>query len=294
MNEPLIAVRELTKRFGRITVLKDISFSVREGESVALWGSNGAGKTTLLRCLLGVLPFDGEATIRGLHIPEESKEARRSIGFVPQEVAFYDTLNVWETLRFFARLRHRPEEDVEALLEHIDLKEHAYKKVRALSGGMRQRLALGIALLGDPPMLFLDEPTLNLDIQSRDTFIQWLLELREAGKTLLFSSHRLEEIHLLADRVLVLDQGHLVAEETPESLTLRLEEPRFRRRMLYLYVPEQEVEKACTLLQEQGFVVSLNGHGLRVEVTPSTRMQPLKTLITSGIQVLDFELLGGS
>ncbi len=294
MNAPLITVERLTKRFGRITVLKDIAFSVQAGESVALWGSNGAGKTTLLRCMLGILPFDGEVAIQGLRIPEESKEARRLIGFVPQEVAFYDTLNVWETLQFFARLRRQPQDQLASLLEQIDLQEHAHKKVGALSGGMRQRLALGIALLGNPPILFLDEPTLNLDIRSRDTFIHWLLELREQGKTLVFSSHRLEEIHLLADRVLVLDQGRLVAEETPEMLTLRLEGPLSRKRFMYLCVPEQESEKACTLLRQEGFTVNPNGHGLRIEIAEEDTIAPLKTLITSGITILDFELLRGS
>ena len=207
----MVHVRDLTKRFGSLVAVDRLSFEVMSGEAVALWGPNGAGKTTALRCLLGLLPFQGTIRVGGYDVAIQGREARQLIGFVPQELNFHDDLTVRETLHFYARLKKAPLERIDEALERINLTKHAHKPVKELSGGMKQRLALAVALLANPPLLVLDEPTANLDARARQELLALLGELKAAGKTLVFSSHRLSEVAKLADRVLVLEDGRLIA-----------------------------------------------------------------------------------
>jgi len=190
-------------------ILRDLSFTVEAGESVALWGSNGAGKTTALRALLGLVPFSGTVAVDGLDIRRHGRAVRSRIGFVPQEVTLQPDLSVRETFSFYAGLRRVPASEVGERAEWLGLTEHLDKEVRELSGGLKQRLALGLALLGDPPVLLLDEPTANLDAGGRERFYRLLDELHDRGKTLVFTSHRAEEVARLADRVLRLEDGRL-------------------------------------------------------------------------------------
>ena len=210
----MIEVRDLVKRFGKRAVLDGVSFRVREGEAIALCGSNGAGKTTVIRCVLGLQPHEGSIRVNGRDAARDGKAARASIGYVPQELAFQENVPVGETIAFYARLRRAGDDEVSRLLREVGLFDAASRPAGALSGGMKQRLALAIALLGDPPVLLLDEPTSNLDPEGREAFLKRLVALREAGKTILFTSHRGDEVEALADRVLFLDAGKLRA-ETP-------------------------------------------------------------------------------
>ena len=217
----LLTVRGLGKRFGAQRALADVSFTVRAGEAVALWGANGAGKTTALRGLLGAIPCEGEVHIGGLDVRRRGREARRLLGFVPQEMAFPD-LTAGEVLTLFAALRGVAAERVEVLVGRLGLAAELDKRVAALSGGRKQRLALAVALLADPPLLLLDEPSSSLDAAARRELQQILGQLKAEGKTLVFSSHRPEEVALLADRVLHLENGRLVADESP-AVTLAAE-----------------------------------------------------------------------
>ena len=205
----MIVVRDLVKRFGRQTILNGTSFRVAKGEAAVLWGPNGAGKTTVIRCVLGLHPHQGEIEVDGHSLRRNGKRARALIGYVPQELAFQENVPVDETIAFFARLRRCNVREVARRLEEAGLADAARRPAGALSGGMKQRLALAIALLGDPPILILDEPTSNLDTEARDAFFACLAALHKAGKTLLFTSHRLEEVQVLADHVLVLDHGRV-------------------------------------------------------------------------------------
>jgi nitrous oxidase accessory protein len=218
MQRPvMLAVRGLGKRYGARAVLDDLTFTVRAGEAVALWGANGAGKTTALRALLGVIPCRGEVRVDGLDVRRQGRAARRLLGFVPQEIAFPDA-TVAEALALFAALRGVPGERIAAVCERMGLGDELDKRVHALSGGRKQRLALAIALLADPPLLLLDEASSNLDAAARRELLRLLAELKEEGKTLLFSSHRPEEVARLADRVLHLEHGRLVADLPPAEL----------------------------------------------------------------------------
>jgi nitrous oxidase accessory protein len=204
-----LSARGLSVVLGGHEILRDLSFTVEAGESVALWGSNGAGKTTALRALLGLVPFSGTVAIDGLDIRLHGRTVRSRVGFVPQEVTLQPDLSVRETFSFYAGLRRVAATEVGARAEWLGLTEHLDKKVQELSGGLKQRLALGLALLGDPPVLLLDEPTASLDAAGRERFYRLLDELHDRGKTLVFTSHRAEEVARLADRVLRLEDGRL-------------------------------------------------------------------------------------
>jgi len=288
--EPMLELAALTKRFGPFTVVDQVSFAVLSGEAVALWGANGAGKTTIIRSILSLLSSQGTIRVNGVDAKKDGKKARAAIGYVPQELAFHDDLSAEETLRFYARLKNAPANRIDAVLTEVGLSEHGHKPVGALSGGMKQRLALALATLADPPLLLLDEPTSNLDTQARDDFIKLLLKQKARGKTLLFTSHRLEEVTLLADRVLVLEQGQLsLTCDRPAELADQLG----MQLSLKLTVPEALRHNALHLLQARGFTASLNGVGLRVAVSPTAKTAPLQTLLAEDIDVNNFEIENG-
>jgi nitrous oxidase accessory protein len=213
-----IVVRELTKRFGQRTALDRVGFTVRDGEVVALWGPNGAGKTTVLRCLLGLGPFEGWISVRGIDVRRRPRRARRLMGFLPQEVRFREDLTVRETLTFYARLRGVAVDQGLDLATRWGLAPLADLPVGSLSGGMKQRLAIAVMLLGDPPVLLLDEPTSNLDPDAREAVTVLFNRMRAAGRTILFSTHRGEEVRQWATRVVALDRGVVVFDGAPAEL----------------------------------------------------------------------------
>jgi ABC-type multidrug transport system ATPase subunit len=281
----LVEINDLTKKFGALTAVDHVTFSVAAGEAVALWGANGAGKTTVLRCLLHLMPFSGTINIAGMDVQAQGKAARRLIGFVPQELTFHDDLTVAETLVFYARLKKLANGyQFGPLLERLELEAHVHKAVGELSGGLKQRLALALALLADPPILLLDEPTSNLDITARESFLHFVHELHEEGKTLIFSSHRLEEVRALAQRVLLLEGGRLALDAPPDQLEHKLG----RTTTLHLALAPRAVDPALQALTANGMPVSRNGHGIRVQVQPGAKARALRLLHEAGIDVQDF------
>lgn len=281
----MIEVNNLSKHFGRLKAVDDLSFRVDKGEAVAFWGANGAGKTTALRCLLGLIPYMGSISIADFDVAQQGKAARRMVGFVPQELTFHDDLTVAETLTFYGRLKKISADfDFAALLDRLQLKPHIEKRVGDLSGGLKQRLALALALLADPPILLLDEPSANLDIRARDDFLTLLNELKAAGKTIIFSSHRLDEVTALADRVLLLEAGKLVVDAPPSELEQRLGLPS----TLHLYMPQAMAAIAVDTLKTHGLPVHLNGRGLRVQVAPGGKGNVLKLLHEANVEIDDF------
>jgi nitrous oxidase accessory protein len=287
---PVIEVTHVTKKFGKFTAVDDLSFVVTPGESIALWGPNGAGKTTIIRSLLGLLSAQGTLKVNGCNAQTEGKKARAAVGYVPQELAFYDDLSARETLTFYARLKNVALERIDEVLAEVGLSAHGYKAVAALSGGMKQRLALASAMLADPPLLILDEPTSNLDTAARDDFIKLLLRQKEQGKTLLFTSHRLEEVEQLATRVLVLEHGRLKFScDAPADLANQLG----MTLSLKLMIPKRWHDSALNVLHARGFTASRNGIGLRVNVSPTAKMAPVQALMAENIEVNNFEVENG-
>jgi nitrous oxidase accessory protein len=282
----LISARGVSKDFGDTLALDDVDFEIVPGEAVAVWGPNGAGKTTLLRVLLGVLPFEGEARIAGLDPWSQGRRARGAIGFVPQEIALQGDLGVDETIDLVSRLRQTPSERIPAILEQLGLEQQVQKRVGDLSGGQRQRLALALALLSEPPILLLDEPTANLDAGARADFIALLSDLKARGQTLIFSSHRPEEVLSLADRVLYLDAGKLVGDGPPAEVLF----DGGRRAEIWLRVAAEHTEAASAALIEGGFAPRALGEHLVVEVSAEGKLRPIRILDEAGIELMDFEI----
>jgi parallel beta-helix repeat protein len=281
-----VRIDRVTKQYGKVKALDGVSFEVRPGEAVALWGANGAGKTTLLKAMIGLIEFQGEIHIDGHDVRRSGKRARRSVGYVPQETVFYDW-SLQATMEFYARLKKVDPGRIAPLLERLGLVEHAAKQVSALSGGLKQRLALAIALLADPLVLLLDEPTANLDAQARADYLRQLSALRKEGRTVIFASHRLEEIDALADRVLVLEGGRLIESLDPESLKAR----HMQDVEMTLWVPEAQRAAALACFARQGLATHLNGRGtLVVRIGADHKMKPLRLLEELHISVTDFEI----
>ena len=223
---PAVELRALTKRFGSLTALDALSISVERGEIFGLLGPNGSGKTTTINIVSGLSrPSSGEARVLGFDITREPRAVRSVLGSVPQETALYEELSAWDNMVFHADLYNVParaqNSRIMELLDLVQLTERRTSRVSTFSGGMKRRLALARALLHDPRLLYLDEPTLGVDVQSRRALWNYILGLKTQGKTVLITTNYLEEANTLCDRLAILDHGKLVALDTPTALKHR-------------------------------------------------------------------------
>jgi len=283
----MMCIDSVTKRFGRATAVDAVSIDIPAGDSVALWGANGAGKTTLLRCVLGLLRFSGTIKVGGHDVLRRGKHSRMLIGYVPQELGFYDDLGVAEAVRFFARLKGLSVASTDDVLARVGLSGHAGKRIRELSGGMKQRLALAIAMLGDPPVLVLDEVTASLDACGREEFVSLLSRLSGSGRTMLFASHRVEEVATLARRVIVLEGGRMQSECVAADFAGSLG----YGSVLHLAMRPAVRAQAMELLFASGFSPRLNGVGILVPVPREQKAAPFRVLAEARISIEDFELI---
>jgi ABC-type multidrug transport system ATPase subunit len=285
-NTPILTVQSISKRYGKQLALDGVSLQATAGESLALWGANGAGKSTLIKAILGLVGYTGKIRVAGWDALRQGKSARRSIGYVPQEAIYYD-ISVRATLIFYARLKKADLGRIPPLLERMGLSEHLDKPVPALSGGLKQRLALAIALIADPPLLLLDEPTANLDTQGRSDYLALLAGLRREQHTILFASHRIEEVEILADRVLLMESGKLSDAIAPQELRRRLS-PVVE---LTLWIGDRQRTHALEILLRQGLNAHMNGRGtLVVRVEAAQKLETIHLLSAQGIDICDFEI----
>ncbi len=274
---PAVLIQNLQKRYGAVEAVKDVSFQVEPGEIFGLLGPNGAGKTTTLRALCTLTtPDAGKIEISGISALTNPKAARQRLGYVAQEVALDKVLTGRELLRLGAALYHLPgkvaKQRIEMVLDLLGLQEYADKKTGTYSGGIRKRLDLAAGLLHSPDVLVLDEPTVGLDIESRFVVWDFLRKLRSAGTTVLITSHYLEEVDALADRVAIIDRGLVIAQGTPTELKDKVGGDRITLRIRE-FSPIDEAESAKTLLQSLPFVQeaiinSAQGNSLNLVVTP--------------------------
>ena len=228
MNSNLSAIEmdHLVKRFGDFTAVDDLSLIVEQGEIFGLLGPNGSGKTTTVNMLSGLsAPTSGQVRVMGYDLRTHTRQVRKILGSVPQETALYEELSAWTNLDFHADLFGIPGREkkarIESMLDLVGLTDRKDSRVSTYSGGMKRRLALARALLHDPQLIYLDEPTLGVDIQSRRAIWDYILGLRQQGKTVLITTNYLEEAQELCSRIEIIDRGRLVALDTPDKLKQR-------------------------------------------------------------------------
>ena len=276
---PAVLVEDLQKRYGSLEALKGVSFEVAAGEIFGLLGPNGAGKTTTLRCLCTLTaPDAGRIEVSGISVLEQPKLARQKLGYVAQEVALDKVLTGRELLQLQAAIYHLPTSSIKPQIEQaislLSLQDWADKRTGTYSGGLKKRLDLAAGLLHQPDLLVLDEPTVGLDIESRVVVWDFLRRLRDSGTTILLTSHYLEEVDALADRVAIIDQGRVISSGTPSELKDRVGGDRVTLRIRE-FTPVAEAETAKSMLQAMPFVQdviinSAQGNSLNLVVTPQS------------------------
>jgi linearmycin/streptolysin S transport system ATP-binding protein len=221
---PILEVQNLVKKFGDLTAVDGVSFDIQAGEVFSLLGPNGAGKTTtisMLSCLLE--PTSGDALIGGHSVTREAIEVKRIIGVVPQEIALYEDLSARENLNFWGQMYglggSSLKTRVTEVLEQIGLADRAKDRIKTYSGGMKRRVNIGVGLLHHPQLLFMDEPTVGIDPQSRRSILDSVKDLNKSGVTVLYTTHYMEEAEELSHRVGIIDQGKMIAIGTQKELT---------------------------------------------------------------------------
>jgi len=230
MTEPFLVATRLHKSFNGYHAVDDISFTIEKSEIFGLLGPNGAGKTTTIRILSTVLPPDrGDVRIGGYSLRDNAAAARRLIGVCPQDLALYQDLSALDNLIFFGRMEGLSGNEARAQaianLERVGLVDRANEKVGKFSTGMKRRVNLVIALMGEPGLLFLDEPTVGIDPQSRNNIYETILSLRDKGMTILYTTHYMEEADRLCSRIAIMDAGKIVAMDRPHQLKSQIGPP---------------------------------------------------------------------
>ena len=225
----ILEVKNLVKKYGEFTAVKGISFSIKEGEIFSLLGPNGAGKTTTISVLSTLYaPTSGDATIGGHSVSSEPMRVRSLIGVIPQELALYEDLSARENLTFWGQMYGLSgkmlKKSIDEVLEQIGLSDKAGNRIKTYSGGMKRRVNIGVGLLHKPRMLFMDEPTVGIDPQSRRAILDTVKQLNKQGMTVLYTTHYMEEAHEISDRVAIIDHGELIALGTQEELTQQVGE----------------------------------------------------------------------
>lgn len=219
----MLDVRSLKKSYGKLVAVDGVSLHAAAGETIGLLGPNGAGKTTTVSMIAGLIsPNSGEVLIEGRPVASDTDPVKRRIGLVPQDMALYDKLSAYDNLIFFAALYSisgtKAKQAIKDALDLVGLSNRANDKVETFSGGMKRRLNLAAALLHDPQILLLDEPTVGVDPQSRNAIFENLETLKKRGKTLVYTTHYMEEAERLCDRIVIIDHGKVIADDTLQGL----------------------------------------------------------------------------
>jgi ABC-2 type transport system ATP-binding protein len=295
MPNPVIEVEKLVKKYGERVAVNEVSFSVQEGEIFGLLGPNGAGKTTTISILATLLPPDGgKVIIGGYDLAREANKIKPLIGFVPQELALYPTLSAWDNLAFFGRIYglrgNALKERIATALDMVGLRERAGDAVRTFSGGMKRRLNIAASLLHRPRILFLDEPTVGVDPQSRNFIFEHIERLKAEGMTIIYTTHYMEEAERLCDRVAIMDEGRILALDTPKGLIGLL-----GGGVIYVGIATEAIEMLLPAVRSLPHVRSASYQGGRLKVETSAARPALLELIelcnARDVPILSLEVL---
>jgi len=272
-TEYAIEVDRLTKHYGELPAVNDISFAVSKGEVFAFLGPNGAGKTTTVEIIETIRPpTSGKVTLLGMDVTKRKHDIVPRIGVLPQGFSSFDRITVRETLQYYSRL-FRVKTDIDGLIELVNLGDKAKEQYRNLSGGLKQRLGIAIALVNDPEVVFLDEPTTGLDPHARHEVWEVLLGLKKKGKTVFLTTHYMEEAELLADTVAIISKGKVIAMGSPAEL--------IEKNANYLALTLKPVdEKVFEIILQMGFGPVLDNHkNIRVRVEHTYDVQKILNAI---------------
>jgi Cu-processing system ATP-binding protein len=284
-----IALHAVCKQYGSETVVRDVNLNVQPGECLVLVGHNGAGKTTLMKLMLGLTrPSAGEVAVLGGNPALRSAVAqRKALGYLPESVAFYEAMSGREVLAFYARLKSVPVADCERLLQLVDLGAAAKRRVGTYSKGMRQRLGLAQAMLGEPQLLFLDEPTTGLDPSLRQHFYQLIDELHKQGVTSVISSHALNEVEARADRFAIMKSGDMLACGTLAELYAQAALPV----RLRLSVTPGEASNVAGRLGPAVNISEVNNQSLSLSCFNAEKMPLIRRISDLGEVVHDMQIM---
>jgi ABC-2 type transport system ATP-binding protein len=223
----MLVVSDIKKSFDKKEVVRGVSFSVEKGESFGLLGPNGAGKSTTIGMICGLLAYDsGDVTVDGLSVKKKPLDVKKKIGIVPQEIALYPSMSAKENLLFWGKMYglagSQAKKRADEVLEFVGLRDRAKDKIETFSGGMKRRINIGAALMHEPDLLIMDEPTVGIDPQSRNHILETVKRLNQNGMTVIYTSHYMEEVEYLCERIGIVDQGKMIALGTKTELVNRL------------------------------------------------------------------------
>ncbi len=282
----IVEIKELTKKYGELTAVDNLNLTIEEGEIFSLLGPNGAGKTTTIKAMLGlIMPTVGKIKIHGYDVMSEGKKARKYVGYLPEMTAFYDNLTGMQTLEFYAELRGEDKSICIELLKEMGLENDAQRKVGEYSKGMIQRLGLAQAMIGNLPLLVLDEPTAGLDPRGSWQIRRKIKELNNNGTTVFLSSHILSEVQEVSNRVAILHHGKLLALDTIENLSKKLElQPRLQ---IKLENPSSQLlEKVMKIKGVRD--AKLTEDTIEVICSPKAKTDIINGIEKSGGKIIDF------
>ena len=284
--EDAIEVETLTKRYGDLLAVNDISFHVKTGEVFAFLGPNGAGKTTTAEIIETIrTPTSGTVRLLGMDVTTSKRDIVPRIGVLPQGFSSFDKITVRETIQYYARLFRNRNTDVDGLIELANLKDKSNQPFQSLSGGLKQRLGIAIALVNDPEVVFLDEPTTGLDPRARRDVWDVLLSLKKHGKTVFLTTHYMEEAELLADTVAIISKGKIIAMGSPDEL--------IERNANYLFLTLKTTDGApFDIIRKMGFEPALDGRqNIKVRVDHTEDLQRILNAIKdAGLSALSLDV----
>lgn len=279
-----MSIQNVEKRYGKFTALYKLNLDIKPGAHVLILGPNGAGKSTLIKCIMGILNFKGSVKINGIDVDKDPRGAKKMIGYVPQNYAFYESLTIYDHAVLTTRLKNiGGTEQIEEKLRLVNLWDARKRRVRACSDGMKQRLGIALALIGNPKLLLLDEPTSNVDLRGQLEFQRLLRALLKQGKTMITTSH-LTGLGELATEVMVLDRGKVVTKGSPEELMSRLSV----NDTIFVRIREADVPGVTKLAGDLGaFDFEADGEWLRATVPSKLKLAVVKGLMNSPYAMTD-------